>query len=220
MTAALCIIPAKATSSRIPRKNFTPIVGDQTPVDLAVACCRLLGSVQIVLTTDDTGTWPIGVIGHVQAPHDRMVPVVQDVLRAIPGDDDQPVLLVQPTQPLRQERHLRTALGLLTQVPSVVSVARCATSIDKAYRVDKWGHLDPYGHGVERDQVARPTYYCDGTVYGFRRGWFLTHLSFRHRDTHVFIVPDAETCRLDTPFDWDLAVLRLGATHARPAVSP
>jgi CMP-N-acetylneuraminic acid synthetase len=42
-----------------------------------------------------------------------MVDVVLDVLKHYPGPDDQKVLLVQPTQPLREPKHLEQAIAML-----------------------------------------------------------------------------------------------------------
>ena len=95
---------------------------------------------------------------------------------------------------------------------SVVSLAETEPA-DKLYYVTRFGHrlgVMPVALGVERAQDARRTYYCDGTVYGFLRGWFEQHQTFRHPvyTRPLFIEPE-DTCRLDTPHDWAMAELRL-----------
>ena len=104
---------------------------------------------------------------------------------------------------------------------SVVSLAETEPA-DKLYYVTRFGHrlgVTPVALGVERAQDARRTYYCDGTVYGFLRGWFEQHQTFRHPvyTRPLFIEPE-DTCRLDTPHDWAMAELRLFGWQKPPGL--
>ena len=231
----LCLIPSRTGSQRITGKNFRPLVG-LSPLERAIGCCqllRILHDTQIIVTSDGEPTFTGAVLWHqVGAPlhtdECSMVDVVTDVLMHYPSDPEQRVLLVQPTQPLRTVEHLEHALRLLETHPSVVSMVE-TTSADKAYYISPWHTLEPLGRGVERDQDSERTYACDGTVYGFHRGWFLRHRQFRHHDqTYPLLIPQADTCRLDTPHDWLVASLLLAhrgtkANHERtplPSLDP
>jgi CMP-N-acetylneuraminic acid synthetase len=141
-----------------------------------------------------------------------MVDVVLDVLRRVPGPPDQVVLLVQPTQPLRQRKHLEEALDYLETWQSLASVVE----VEPAQKLYFEG-FEPVmpGYETERRQDGSQTYACDGTVYGFRREWFLDWGEFRvEGETMMYEVAAAETCRLDTSTDWAIAELRVAAADA------
>jgi CMP-N-acetylneuraminic acid synthetase len=207
----LCIIPARTGSTRIVGKNFRPLNG-LSPLERAIRCCLQIPSAQIVVTSD--GVLPADsrvLMRHapVAHQHERLADVVCDVLMTYPGEPMQPILLVQPTQPLRDPRDLVSALNVLRTHESVAAVTP-TTSVDKCYMLSpSVPHLLPCGQAVERDQQTRPTYRCDGTVYGFRRDWFLAYREFRHPMTVPLIIRPSETAPLDTPHDWELAELRL-----------
>ena len=209
----LFIIPARMGSTRIPDKNVRLLYG-KSPLRRAIACCRDIPG-GIILVTANWGKESLedGVYWHrvddpLHTDTCSMVDVVLDVLKSFPGDEKQPVLLVQPTQPLRRPEHLQHALQILETYPSVTSFVNVETA-DKLYFLLPGGLITPVATGVERTQDGRLTYACDGTVYGFHRGWFLQHRSFRHADTVPFVLPLDETCRLDTPQDWLIAGLLL-----------
>ena len=209
----LFIIPARMGSTRIPDKNVRLLYG-KSPLRRAIACCRdIPGGIILVTANWGKEEFADGVYWHrVDAPLHTdtcsMVDVVLDVLNKFPGDEEQPVLLVQPTQPLRRPEHLRHALTLLESHPSIASLVEVETAHKLYFYIDT--HLYPVLEDpVERTQLGQQTFACDGTVYGFHRKWFLQHCSFRHTDTMPFVVPPDETCRLDTPQDWLIAGLLL-----------
>ena len=66
------------------------------------------------------------------------------------------------------------------------------------------------GIATERRQDCVTTYRCDGTCYGFYRDWFGKHRCFVDpRYTDMQVIPPEESAKLDTPFDWQMAELRL-----------
>jgi len=141
-----------------------------------------------------------------------MIDVVKDALARIPGPPDQIIVLLQPSQPLRQPKHVKAAIELLeargtshgADAGCVISVVP-TESIDKVYTRNDW-ELWPCGRGVERRQDARPTFKRDGTVYAWRRSSYL----YAHPWIALDIDP-RESCSLDTPEDWAEAERRLRA---------
>lgn len=216
MSDPLIIIPARMGSTSIPRKNFRLLLG-MSPLQRAIECAKMAGLCQIIVTTDadfcnaELLPEPAQTL-YAPAPlHTNtctMREVVLDVLARVPGDADQKVLLLQPSQPLRRPKHLRQALDMLDRADSVASVVLTET-INKLF-TGKW---KPAGTGkvsVEQRQNGTLTYKCDGTVYGFKRGWFLKHLVFRHHwATRAIEIPKHETCALDDVYDWVIAEQRL-----------
>lgn len=191
MTPADCIviIPARMGSKRIPNKNFAPIHPDgRSPLQLAVDCALHAGARNIIVTSDlVTPPGILPVIWHTRPPalaqdETPMFPVIEDILWSYPrifGSSRSAILLIQPTQPLRQTRHLRRAAKLLTpSVDSVVSI------------------------GLDRFQR-------DGTVYAFWNSTVERFGTIYGEEIVFMPVPAAETCNLNIPEDWAEAERRL-----------
>src|SRR3990167_957762 len=165
MRDVLAIIPARAGSKGIPGKNFArfnvPKIHDELvwPVRLAILAAKGagLGAKQIVLTTDQKVATRENSVVYLERPPELaqddtpMQAVVEHVLERIPGPPDQIILLVQPTQPLREPKHLTQAIELLE---ARVSHEGCAISVTPTESIDKvFTRLDwellPAGSGVE-----------------------------------------------------------------------
>lgn len=236
----LALIPARGGSLGIPGKNVRKLAG-LSPIERAVHCARAISSmpdpVQIVVSTDmqsvTLGAWDfhggsqyVLTRPHVLAQDDTpMIDVVKHALSEIQGPEDQIVLLLQPTQPLRQPKHLTAAIDLLqtSGADSVVSVVALPLThnpnwqflvIDErlvpfptASRVIDWS---PTEATVSRDiawmatrrQDLGQTYIRDGTVYAFRRSTVTHHGHLYGRDCRPLVIPPSETTPLDTPDDW------------------
>lgn len=206
---AIALIPARLGSKGIPNKNFAPLY-HMSPLERAVSCCIGAGITPWVSSDAPNALkWPYWLDRPADLADDTtpMAAVVGDFLTRVPGEPDEIILLVQPTQPLREPKHLRAALELVEQYGSVMSVTQ-TESINKLYYQGR-DSLIPFGVPVERRQMTRPTFRCDGTVYGFRRrdGYF------HYRTATPLFIPAEETASLDTPLDWQLAELRLMAHY-------
>ena len=214
MSDSLVIIPARIGSKGVPFKNFRKLLG-KSPLERAVACAEATGLTNIVISTDSEEVAE-------QLPQDRVLlapaplhtdtcsmrDVVMNVLARIEGPPDQKVLLLQPTQPLRQPAHLLGALEALESADSIATVVQ-TEPVEKLY-VDVWKPAGGRGSvSVEQRQNGTPTYKCDGTVYGFRRWWFERFQEFRHRTTRPIQVAKHETCSLDDVFDWVITEQRI-----------
>jgi CMP-N-acetylneuraminic acid synthetase len=156
-----------------------------------------------------------------------MIAVVQHVLEQMPGPPDQKIVLLQPTQPLREPKHLTQALALLTpDVDSVVSVTPLPLTHNPEWQyvihgdqLAPWPDLDGERASTVRRQDLTQTYIRDGTVYVFWRKTVIEHGDIYGHRVRPLIVPQAETCSLDTPKDWIEAERRLkereGGAHRR-----
>lgn len=226
MDNVLAIIPARVGSKGIPHKNFREFRNLwASPLDLAVRCAEAAGLTEIYVTSDSEakGLW-LGYWLHAPAPLHQddtaMIDVVKDVLARVPGAPDQQIVLLQPTQPLREPRHIQDALALLTpDVDSVVSVLELPqthAAVNHAYLVDEglflmqpWATLAP-----TRRQACGRSFIRDGTAYAFHRRTVERFGNIYGENVRPLIIPASETCPLDSERDWLEAERRL---HARQA---
>ena len=228
MSNVLALIPARSGSKGIPGKNFTRLAG-LSPLDRVRDLCGSM-DLRYVVTSDAK----VGFSGPswLQRPPELaqddtpMIDVVQHALAEIPGPEDQIILLVQPTQPLREPKHITAALELLgwyTSVVSVVQVPAAQTPELMCWVGGLSGYLCPFDvkrgmfGGEPRDWSIRPTcrqetsswYRPDGTVYAFRRDTVATYGNIFGPCCRPLIIPVSETCPLDTMEDWAEAERRL-----------
>lgn len=229
--SVLALIPARRGSKGIANKNLRPLAGI-SPIQRAVACAEAAGCAWVEVSTDYT--FPELYAAGVRAPHVSqrppelcgddvpMIDVVLHVLNQIPEDSPlDTVLLVQPTQPLREPKHLRAAIELIEQgAESVVSVVELPRTHDMIFHFGiENGRLESIGL-VSWEQLAHyqrqdcpPAYIRDGTVYAARRGTIISHKSLygSGQDVRPLVIPASETCPLDEPEDWANAERRLQA---------
>jgi CMP-N-acetylneuraminic acid synthetase len=141
--------------------------------------------------------------------------------------DEQIIVLLQPTQPLRKPAHVREAIRLLqeSKADSVVSVKAlplthspdlvCHIMNGQLYGIH-YGEDGWACYGVARQpsrrQDVEPVYIRDGTVYAFYRRTVEREGNIYGKRVIPLIIPPEETCELDTPEDW--ARLEARVTHA------
>jgi CMP-N,N'-diacetyllegionaminic acid synthase len=221
--SVLAIVPARSGSKGIPNKNWKPLCGT-TPVRRAVNCARAVRSIDVIAVSTDIGPQleqhpsAIGVqrVTIVHRPPELaqddtpMIDVVKHVLAQIPGEPDQKIVLLQPTQPLREPKHITAALELLTpEVDSVVSVVE-AESPHRMHTIEN-GRLYTWNaiYAVERRQDAKPAWKRDGTAYCFWRRTVHEHGDIYGDVCVPLIIPASESQALDTELDWIEAERRL-----------
>lgn len=236
MSEVLAIIPARSGSKGIPNKNFRSLAG-LSPMNRAIRVChetRRMVPLDFWVSSDiDWGAnerfgneEPAYRIGHwLYAPAPLhtdtcpMIDVIQDVLARVPGPPEQIIVLVQPTQPLRQPKHLTAAISLLegSQADSVVSVVEvprqyhgdwqygiAAGQLYQAWDTDRRGDNPPATR-----QELDPQYVRDGTVYAFWRKTVALFGTIYGQSCYPLVMDPAETCPLDTLEDWAEAERRL-----------
>ncbi len=239
MSDVLAIIPARIGSKGIPNKNFRLLAG-VSPVERAWLVAHEAQCSTVVTSSDLperawAQAWQRPVEAAYVANHHLrqvhwlyapaplhtddcpMIDVIQDVLQRVPGPPEQIIVLLQPTQPLRQPKHVTHAIQLLqdTTADSVVSVVDVGMATELLTR-DNDGLLnlldshfpDELEFPAVRQGAAR-AYRRDGTVYAFRRRTVVVHGNIYGSVSHGLIIPSEETVSLDTPDDWLDAERRL-----------
>jgi CMP-N,N'-diacetyllegionaminic acid synthase len=178
----LGLITARGGSISIPKKSITPLLG--RPL-LAYTCDAALGSARlgrVVLSTDDEEIAAVGLELGVEVPVMRpdelagedtlILPVIQHMIKWLKeheGYSPDLLLLLQPTSPLRQARHIDEAIQLLDEsgadcVVSVTPVPHQYNPVSVLSIVD--GILEPFlpgeGGRVQRRQEKPPVYARNG----------------------------------------------------------
>jgi CMP-N-acetylneuraminic acid synthetase len=145
----LVIIPARIGSKGVRRKNFRPLPDGTTLLGRAIQIGRQIG--HLVVTTDHpTEPRPSSrvTVRRVGPPLHTdtcaMIDVVRDVLAAVPGPPHQPVVLVQPTAPLRRLADGRRCLAVLARGgDSVCTVTALPARDQGAILTDRGRHVFP-----------------------------------------------------------------------------
>jgi CMP-N,N'-diacetyllegionaminic acid synthase len=241
--SVIALIPARSGSKGIPGKNFRKL-DDRTLVGWAAKCAREASIDERWVSSDvpfaDVGD---GFVRHIHRPAELaqddspMIAVVRHALQRIPGEPDDIIVLLQPTQPFRKPEHVREAIRLLreTGADSVVSVVELPKThspemVLRLYdrppigKPDQWATtLQPWGRpGFADDdwkqlrtrrQHAEAAYMRDGTCYAFYRKTVEQHGNLYGQDVRPLIIDPADTCELDTEADWTALERRWKERH-------
>jgi CMP-N-acetylneuraminic acid synthetase len=256
MSQVIALVPARVGSKGIKHKNFRRFDGPLTLTSIAVGCAITAGCDIVAVSSDAQPAAPDWLPAHPSRPWIRrpaelasdtapMLAVVQHALEAIPGEPDDVIVLLQPTQPFRKPEHITEAIRLLreTQADSVVSVVPLplthspdfAQTIHKG-RLTGWlQHFDvvddggcdcepqcswhaPQRPALSRRQDARPAYIRDGTCYTFRRETVTKYRTIYGRYCVPLVIHPNDTCQLDDESDWLNVVERWEKREALPGV--
>ena len=226
MLKILGIIPARGGSKGILGKNIRSLNGKPL-IQYAVEAARSSNLVdRLILTTDSVEIAEVGKALGVEVPFLRppdlaqddtpMLPVIEHALLFVEMERWQPdiILLLQPTAPLRRAEHIQQAVKLLVEsncdsVVSVVEVPRHYVP-DFVLRLED-GKLRTFLDAplITRRQDARPAYSRDGTIYAFWRDLLVKKRSIYGNDCRPILIPEDESCNLDTMHDWQEAEKKL-----------
>lgn len=229
MTPTLALIPAKRRSEGVPDKNWIPLEG-LSCYHRALVTAEQTCDVVVTSSDADAGFLAArGVSGTLlRRPFSDgpMLDVVRHVLEQVQGPDDEIVVLLQPTSPLRTAATVRQAIQMLqddTRATSVVSVSPsypCQWSL----KIDGDGCLEcaagrfsPLDNMPHRRQDCEPTYKRDGVVYAFVRKTLRDFGSIYGSHPLALFTPPEESLSIDTPEDWEEAVRRLNARQESDA---
>lgn len=227
MSRVIALIPARAGSKGIPLKNFRDVHG-RTLVGWAGKAAREAGIEERICSTDldgpeytETMRWLRRRPADLAQDDTPMIDVVQHALAQVPGEPDDIIVLLQPTQPLRKPEHITKAIELLreTQADSVVSVVPLPLTHSPDNQL--WvcdGQLAPWAELMDgmnslpaTRQTCHQTYIRDGTCYAFWRRTVEQHGTIYGPVAVPLYIDSADTCELDTQADWDALEQRLRA---------
>ena len=219
----LGIVPARGGSKGLPDKNLKLLAGRSLIAHAADTARQAEIFDRLILSTDSNDIATEGRRSGLEVPFMRpphlatddapMFPVICHAIEALESTGWNPdiVVLLQPTSPLRQPGHIRTAVDLLqtTEVDAVVSVVEVPRHLSPDYlmRVENESLVPflPEGEKVIRRQDTRLAYVRDGTVYAFWRKTIQRYSSIYGAHCHAYVIPASASVTIDTESDWTQA---------------
>jgi CMP-N,N'-diacetyllegionaminic acid synthase len=231
--AVIALVPARSGSKSIPGKNFR-LLGDKPLFAHAIDCAYAAGCDPVALSTDNPHpATPYAPCLEIERPAELaqddtpMIDVVRHALAQIPGQPDDVIVLLQPTQPFRTPARVREAITLLqsTGADSVVSVvplplthhADAQLAIGSILGPDRLfgvGEYPEFPDSCLNRQQREQTYIRDGTVYAFKRDTVARYGHIYGDYCKPLILEPHETCELDTEADWAAVQARWEREHA------
>lgn len=233
----LGVITARGGSKGIPRKNIKEL-GGKPLIAWTIEAAKESGVFsRIILSTDDEEIAEVGKRYGAEVPFMRPPELAQDTTSTLPvlihavnwlkeNENFYPdyVVILQPTAPFRQGRHLREALEFLTVsgADSVVSVCEVPGDFNPHWQFE----FDPDGrlkiftgeelkHIVRRRQDLPKTYFRNGAIYAFRTDLlFLPEPNFYGEDSRAYIMENKYNVNINSPEDFMLAELRIKGLSA------
>jgi CMP-N-acetylneuraminic acid synthetase len=227
VTNILGLIPARGGSSGIPRKNIVLLSG--RPL-LAYTCEAALGSrslTRVALSTDDEEIAQVGRECGVEVPFRRPAELAQADSSSLAvaehavlwlgereGWHADVLVLLQPTSPLRQARHIDEALEQMASAgaDSVVSVVVVPHRFSPylVMRREDGGLREFWPEPVPFDRFRRqelpPLYAPNGpAILGSQTRTLFECQSFYGRRLVPYVMSDEDSIDIDTPFDLEFA---------------
>lgn len=211
----VAIVPARAGSKGVPKKN-SRIIGGQPLISWTILAAQRAQNVdEVIVTTDDEDIAKIARGLGVNVPFMRPAHLAQDdtpgiepvmhALSVTKGFDA--AVLLQPTSPLRTTADIDAAIELAQVGRSVVSVCETREPIQWAFEIKQNGSLERVWSGelATRRQEVPTTYTLNGAVYFFEIPWLLTGGTLIDQDTLAYVMPPERSIDIDSDFDWLVA---------------
>ncbi len=217
----LAIIPARAGSKGVPKKNYMAIAG-KTLVRRAIECareCRLFDRIAVSSDSDDilveaktAGAQDLRRPAELATDTSNVTDTILAVLDALARENFKPeaVVLLEPTCPLRSPAMIFDAVAALETADSAFTV----TVVDTKFHPAKQFRLEDASATARRvcpdwpdpayRQSLKPTCIRNGAAYAFRTQMFLRERSVLGPNPHAVIIREPMV-NIDTPEDWKLA---------------
>lgn len=207
------IIPARGGSKGIIKKNLTLLAGKPLiyyTIQSSIFCEPID---KTIVTTDDhkIREYALGFDLKVISRPNRLaddkstlLPVITHVFEVFSELKDYDYfILLQPTSPLRTEKHIRQALNLLEQkkATTLISVTKAHNSPLKSFVFNKKGYLQGLVNNeypfMSRQELPQ-TYYPNGAIYIQNVKEFLKTGNLFSNKTIPFIMNDQDSIDIDT----------------------
>lgn len=214
---ALCVIPARGGSKRIPRKNVKDFLGKPLIAYSIEAALNSGVFERVIVSTDDAEIAYIAVKFGAQVPFMRDAALsddyatssdaVADAARRLGGYAR--VCCLYATAPLITGEILREAYGKFEEAgyEFLFSATEFSFPIQRAIRLSKDGAASMFypQFALTRSQDLERAYHDAGAFYFGRREAWLEKKPIFAPHSRAFLLPRNLVCDIDTPEDFEFA---------------
>jgi CMP-N,N'-diacetyllegionaminic acid synthase len=216
----LGLIPARGGSKSIPRKNLVDL-GGVPLIQWTIQAALGSNLERVVVSTDDDEIAEISQSLGAEVPFKRPAELSSDqtlsidvVLHALDvlEEDFDAVMMLQPTSPFRTSIDIESAIKIIEDASSVISVVPVEGTHPARMKFVEDGVLidPPFAETIENmpRQELRPMYIRNGAIY-LTRVSDLRHRTFKGALSRALIMPKERSINIDTGFDLALARVAL-----------
>lgn len=221
----LYVIPARGGSKGIPYKNVKELGGKPLIYYSINVARKLTTDDHICLSSDDDMIIKVAMDDGLNVPFKRPDSLATDhvgsyevLLHAIQyyeglGRNYDLIVLLQPTSPFRQKKHIEESIALWdSTIEMVVSVKEAVSNpYYNSFEEDSNGYLRiSKGDGLlERRQDAPKAWEYNGSIYVIGVKALKTHHMSEFTKVRKYQMDDTYSVDIDTMFDWKVAELML-----------
>ena len=221
---ALCIVPARGGSKRLPRKNIRPFRG-RPIIEWSISAAAESGLfAKVMVSTDDDEIASVARAAGAEVPflrspgasddHATTSDVLLEVLAryAQLGERFEFACCLYPTAPFVRADDLRSGFGelLSSEFDVVMPIAAFSYPIWRSLkRDDKGAVLLNFPENLNvRSQDLPSAYHDAGQWYWFRTGMFLQQRVLMGQNTGSLLLPPSRVQDIDTEEDWSMAEIK------------
>lgn len=212
----LAIIPARAGSKGIPRKNIR-LLAEKPLIAWTIDEAKKSKYIdRLILSSEDEEIIKVAKEYRCEVPFKRPVELAQDdtpgiepVIHALDTLEEKYayVALLQPTSPLRTVEDIDGCIQqcIMTELPACVSVTEAQQSPYWMYKLDDGMKLKPFvqhNKKIYRRQDLPKVYVLNGAVYVAKTSFINENKSFLNEETVGYIMSGESSVDIDTEMDF------------------
>jgi len=215
----LAVIPARGGSKRLPRKNLLPLNGKPLIEWTIIASLNSNIINRVIVSSEDEEILEISRIAgvetiarpiHLSNDNSTSVSVVKNVLENL-KEEYSFVILLQPTSPLRNSKHIDDAFKLLFEKDADAIISVCKTHHSPIWSnvlpstLNMSNFIEKKYHNIQSQEL--PKYYSlNGAIYICRTKRLLSENTFFINDKiYAFIMDRKFSVDIDDLIDFDIA---------------
>ena len=209
------IIPARGGSKRLPNKNILPLAGKPLICYTVEASLQTNRIQKTIVTTDSdqiintVKNYDIDIIKRPDSLATDTATTNDVILHVLSTLQNQPdfIILLQPTSPLRNARHINEAIDLLLSrnADAVISVCEMDHSPLWANTLPENLSMVNFLHDEIKNKRSQdlPTYYrINGAIYICRTDSFMRdHTLFLSNNMFAYVMPKEYSIDIDEAYD-------------------
>lgn len=215
----LSIIPARGGSKRLPRKNILPLVGKPLILWTIEAAKKSKYIDKIVVSTEDEEIYNLCIENETEVikrpdylatDEASSIDVVMHVIESL-NEKFEYIILLQPTSPLRSEKHLDEAIELLfnKNADAIISVCEVDHPVQWCNKLDSNLSLKNFISEEflnKRSQELEKYYRINGAIYICKTEKFLEEKTFFLKNNiFAYVMSREDSIDIDNIIDFKLA---------------